>query len=129
MIDLSNYNLFNSLSDPIPCHQFYLLPEIALRAKALLKTRTLEQLIAISESTKVQVTEYFNLVKEEEIERLKQIVYSNNRAAINGGSRDRSISDRQANIQVDYDAQFFFMLRKMIGTLIVYILYLTVLVY
>lgn len=65
---------FNPLSGEVPESPFSLMPLIALRARALLKARTLEQIESISMEIDYAIYCYFVDIKNNEINRLNEIL-------------------------------------------------------
>jgi len=61
---------FDPLTGKVPYHPFYHLPDIAWRARALLKSYTSKQISTLAENIDWAIGEYFNQVIEDEISRL-----------------------------------------------------------
>lgn len=72
----NQFKKFNPKSGDAPRHPFSYLPEIASRARALLKTRTADQIEDAASGIDWAIDEYFRSLKEEEISRLKNEVES-----------------------------------------------------
>jgi len=63
---------FDPLTGSVPSSPFSYMPDIAWRARALLKPFTSEQILWIAEDIDWAIEEYFRTVKKDEIDRLKQ---------------------------------------------------------
>ena len=61
---------FNPLLGDIPNHPFSLLPQIAQRARALLKSRTAEQIDSAAKDISFSIYCHFDDLKQDEIARL-----------------------------------------------------------
>lgn len=70
----NQFKKFNPKSGDVPRHPFSYLPEIASRARALLKTRTADQIEDAASGIDWAIDEYFRSLKDEEIARLKNEV-------------------------------------------------------
>ncbi|MEQ1741074.1 MAG: hypothetical protein ABL869_01010 [Candidatus Nitrotoga sp.] len=70
----NQFKKFNPKTGDAPWRPFTYLPEIASRARALLKTRTADQIENAASGIDWAITEYFSSLKEDEISRLKNEV-------------------------------------------------------
>lgn len=71
MFFFQQFEKFNPVSGYVPDHPFSYLPEIAYRARALLRNRTAEQIEAAAKRINSEVDGYFSDLKEVEISRLQ----------------------------------------------------------
>jgi hypothetical protein len=71
MFFFQQFEKFNPVSGYVPAHPFSYLPEIAYRARALLRSRTAEQIEAAAKRINREVDGYFRDLKEVEISRLQ----------------------------------------------------------
>jgi hypothetical protein len=66
------FETFDPVLGNVPSYPFSMLPEMASRARLLLKERTKDQIISAANGIDWAICEYFRTVKEEEIERLRE---------------------------------------------------------
>lgn len=71
MSTYQQFKSFNPISGDVPDHPFECLPAIASRARAILKSRTAEQVEDAAYSIDWVIDEYFRSMKNEKIARLK----------------------------------------------------------
>ena len=71
MFFFQQFDKFNPVSGYVPEHPFTYLPEIAYRARALLRNLTAEQIEAAAKRISEEVDRYFHDLKEVEISRLQ----------------------------------------------------------
>ncbi len=72
----NQFKTFNPLSGEVPSYPFSLLPDIARRARVILKSRTVEQIESMSFALDFVIDAYFETVKDDEISRLRNILES-----------------------------------------------------
>lgn len=65
------FETFDPLSEPVPGYPFFILPQIACRARKLLKSRTNEQIQYAARGIDWAIYEYFRTLKEQEVVRLR----------------------------------------------------------
>lgn len=70
---------FDPLTGKVPYHPFSYLPDIAWRARRLLKSYTSKQIFKLAENIDWSIDVYFQFVKQEEIERLKSEMHESGR--------------------------------------------------
>ena len=68
------FKIFNPISGDLPNTPFSILPAIAIRARNILKSRTVDQIESVAEAIDYAIYSYFNEIKENEIYRLKKIL-------------------------------------------------------
>ena len=76
MSNLRNFRTFDPVSGDIPYYPFSYLPDIASRARALLKGRNAIQIDSVVGDINISLVEYFHFLKVEEIERLQRNGFS-----------------------------------------------------
>lgn len=67
------FESFDPILGDVPSHPIDYLPEVTARARALLKSRTAEQITSAARSIDWIISDYFCAAKENEIERLKRV--------------------------------------------------------
>lgn len=72
---LQQFEIFNPTTGVVPEHPFSILPSIAFRARALLKSRTKEQIIDAAYGIDWAIDEYFSEIKQEKIIELKHNLF------------------------------------------------------
>lgn len=85
------FKKYNPKSGDTPEHPFSYLPDIASRARALLKTRTADQIEDAAYGIDWAIDEYYRSLKDEEISRLKNEVERTRRWK--DGSDDKEFND------------------------------------
>lgn len=73
-IYFGQFEMFDPLLGKLPEAPFSLLPMIALRARALVRTRTQDQIQSVAEAIDYAIFSHFEEIKENEIYRLKKIL-------------------------------------------------------
>ncbi len=68
---LKQFDTFDPILGEVPDHLFPILPEIAWRARTILKSRTTSQIISLAKELDWAIEEYFRELKESEICRLE----------------------------------------------------------
>lgn len=68
------FKRFDPLKEKLPDSPFSLLPMIASRARALLKSRTIDQIESVAKAIDFAIYCHFDEIKENEIARLRQIL-------------------------------------------------------
>jgi hypothetical protein len=90
------FKRFDPLKGKLPDFPFSLLPMIAFRARALLKSRTIDQIESVAKAIDFAIYCHFDEIKENEITRLRQILTQ---------SRGANYSD--GDLEYQHALQFF----------------------
>lgn len=70
----NQFEKFDPVSGDVPDRPFSLLPEIAFRARSLLKSRTTEQIGAVAKAIDFAIYCYFDELKQDEVARLREVL-------------------------------------------------------